>query len=387
MVCPVCHLEGKTSDFHGLSHSYQVVLNSCFAINDSKWLAYQEVLLLEGIQIYGYGNWDYIQKHIVSYSRFEVEKHFDLFFRKDFLHSEMKSFGKNNFKALYERILMLVVDKQSEALNRAEKEGINIDEKGCLYGQVMGYMPLRKEFDVEFDNEAELLLAEMEFDSDDSEEEIRIKKSILSLYELRLREREKRRNFVIERGLLDIEKRIREESVLSKEEKEVRGLLKPILRFQTDAEHKELINCLMANIELKRKWERLNDLQKAGVNSVEDLSNVVLKSTDYLELKKRSEFLINPKKERVSQKNNLAKIVNESKEREDNSFFEQEIDLCRKIDLPFETFLFAKEVLVLNCLKQGNVSKDEFKGQLNIDEKSFGQIYDFLLINGLIVEK
>lgn len=51
-------------------------------------------------------------------------------------------------------------------------------------------MPLRREFDVEYDNEAELLLAEMEFLDDDTEEEIKIKDNILEIYNKRLEERE-----------------------------------------------------------------------------------------------------------------------------------------------------------------------------------------------------
>lgn len=43
-------------------------------------------------------------------------------------------------------------------------------------------MPLREEFDVEYDNEAELLLAEMEFLEDDTEEEIKTKETVLKIY-------------------------------------------------------------------------------------------------------------------------------------------------------------------------------------------------------------
>lgn len=67
-------------------------------------------------------------------------------------------------------------------------------------------MPLRGDFDVEFDNDAELLLAEMEFNEDDKPGEIEMKYKILDLYNARLDERIKRKNFVIERGLLDLKK-------------------------------------------------------------------------------------------------------------------------------------------------------------------------------------
>ena len=33
--------------------------------------------------------------------------------------------------------------------------------------EIVGYMPKRGDFDIEFDNDAELLLAEMEFNDDD----------------------------------------------------------------------------------------------------------------------------------------------------------------------------------------------------------------------------
>ena len=50
-------------------------------------------------------------------------------------------------------------------------------------------MPLRREFDVEYDNEAELLLAEMEFLDTDTSEEHNIKLNILKVYNERLKER------------------------------------------------------------------------------------------------------------------------------------------------------------------------------------------------------
>ena len=65
-------------------------------------------------------------------------------------------------------------------------------------------MPLRADFDIEYDNDAELFLAEMEFTEEDSEQEISMKKKILEIYNKRLDERLKRKKFVIEREILDL---------------------------------------------------------------------------------------------------------------------------------------------------------------------------------------
>jgi transcriptional adapter 2-alpha len=67
-------------------------------------------------------------------------------------------------------------------------------------------MPKRGDFDIEFDNDAELLLAEMEFNDDDKPYEIEMKLKVLDIYNIRLDERMKRKKFVIERDLLNLKK-------------------------------------------------------------------------------------------------------------------------------------------------------------------------------------
>ena len=50
-------------------------------------------------------------------------------------------------------------------------------------------MPERRGFDVEFDNDAELLLAELEFTDDDNKIDIELKYKILDCYTARLDQR------------------------------------------------------------------------------------------------------------------------------------------------------------------------------------------------------
>lgn len=54
-------------------------------------------------------------------------------------------------------------------------------------------MPKRGDFEVEYDNDAELLLAEMEFNEDDSEEEKRMKCRLIDIYNKKLNERIRRK--------------------------------------------------------------------------------------------------------------------------------------------------------------------------------------------------
>ncbi len=75
-------------------------------------------------------------------------------------------------------------------------------KKDCQ--DVLGFQPKRGDFDQEYDMDAELLLADMEFHEDDTPENVKLKESVIELYNARLDERVRRKKFVIERGLLDL---------------------------------------------------------------------------------------------------------------------------------------------------------------------------------------
>ncbi|CAN0316651.1 unnamed protein product, partial [Discosporangium mesarthrocarpum] len=73
-------------------------------------------------------------------------------------------------------------------------------------GDLTGYWPLRGDFEHEHDNDAEKLLADMEFTAEDNEEERRLKLDVIKVYNQRLDEREERKRFVAEHNLLDYKK-------------------------------------------------------------------------------------------------------------------------------------------------------------------------------------
>ena len=62
-------------------------------------------------------------------------------------------------------------------------------------------------------------MAEMEFNDDDSEEEIKMKFRLIDLYNIKLTERIKRKEFVISRKLLDLKEQVRLDKGRTKEEK------------------------------------------------------------------------------------------------------------------------------------------------------------------------
>jgi transcriptional adapter 2-alpha len=85
--------------------------------------------------------------------------------------------------------------------------------------------------------DAELLLADMEFFEEDTEENILLKNSVIELYNARLDERIRRKKFVIDRGLLDLKRTQKKERKRSQEERDIINSMKIFARFNTEEEH------------------------------------------------------------------------------------------------------------------------------------------------------
>ena len=73
-------------------------------------------------------------------------------------------------------------------------------------GDLPGFLPLREDFDIEYDNDAEALLADLEFYDDEHPSEKELKHSVISIFNKKLDEREYRKRFAIDRGLVDFKR-------------------------------------------------------------------------------------------------------------------------------------------------------------------------------------
>lgn len=70
-------------------------------------------------------------------------------------------------------------------LTDALEDRNTVGKNGPSLFEMSGYNPKRQEFDIEYDNDAELLLAEMEFKDTDTEDERELKLRILRIYSKR----------------------------------------------------------------------------------------------------------------------------------------------------------------------------------------------------------
>ncbi|KAL9253792.1 Transcriptional adapter ADA2-like protein [Drosera capensis] len=130
-------------------------------------------------------------------------------------------------------------------------------EEGHPVMEFSGYNAKRHEFKIEYDNDAEQLLADMEFKDTDTEAEREIKLRVLRIYSRRLDERKRRKDFIIERNLLFPDPFLKS---LSPEERELCQQYRVFMRFHLKEEHEELLKNV---VEEHRIVKRIKDLQEA----------------------------------------------------------------------------------------------------------------------------
>ena len=98
---------------------------------------------------------------------------------------------------------LVIRDKGKETGKIKDKQELR-ERQALLPGaDLPGFMPLREDFDTEYENDAENLLADMEFSPDDHPTERELKLQIIKIYNAKLAQRDARKRFVIDRGLVD----------------------------------------------------------------------------------------------------------------------------------------------------------------------------------------
>ncbi|KAK4486781.1 hypothetical protein RD792_006636 [Penstemon davidsonii] len=312
--------------------------NLAFPLICSDWNADEEMLLLEGIEMYGFGNWNEVAEHVGTKSKSQCVDHYSLIYMnsKCFPLPDMsRVMGKNKEELLamarengeikkgattsgevdakeespfHARIKVEDQRKEGPAVHsslsissdtgavggssggkmstkagkrasgvvpsKEDLDAIKVEEfhadrsvgekkprtsgdEGVSLKELSGYNTKRQEFEIEYDNDAEQLLADMEFKETDTNAERELKLRVLRIYSKRLDERKRRKNFILERNLLYPDPF---EKNLTVEEKDMCHNYRVFMRFHSTEEHHELLRNV---VEEQRILNRIKILQEA----------------------------------------------------------------------------------------------------------------------------
>lgn len=312
--------------------------------------------------------------------------------------------------------------------------------------ELAGYMPRRGDFDIEWDNDAEKLIQDMEFSTSDPLEERQLKIKVLKIYNARLEERERRKQFLIDRNLLDYRKKLEEDNKLPADERDLVNRLRLFARFHSAEEHEEFIQNVLKAKRLRKEISKLQMYRRMGFTSLADAERFELDRTRRemhrlaceraeAEEKKAMETAkaqgiplssmlqsqnqdrnrrgLNPvatdprvganepiqnaavpSEEDEAMKNNTDSLTNNSKiEAFDiknlpgyELLSKKEIELCQRIEMVPKLYLEVKDALIRQSLA-ADLLDDERSSERTVhmvDVKKKGDVYDFILKSGWI---
>lgn len=201
-LCLECFSAGAIIAEHESDHPYELIDCGSFPIIDESWKAYEELALLEAIELFGIGSWTDIANAVETRSAEECSERYTRIYVENF-------FGRSAWNAI-DKSLYNVQDHTcthnqplSPSLSLPEKHKIvDIDREQQIR---LGYMPKRDDFEREFDNDAELLVSKLAVNAnDDTELDQSLKIAHINMYTDKLRERFRRKRIVLEYNLVKL---------------------------------------------------------------------------------------------------------------------------------------------------------------------------------------
>ena len=184
----------------------------------------------------------------------------------------------------------------------------------------MGYWEKRKDHDIEYKNEAEIQMSEIEFRENDNPENININYKNLKNYNNILDEREERKNLIIQKNLFDVRKQISFSKRLSKHDREIFQILKFNMKYLTKEQFLYIFENNILEKNIKTRLNQLIYYKNLGCNTYDEIQKYIneikkenIKNKEDSEIKQddkmrlRNSTIISTNKLSEIQKNNSKK--------------------------------------------------------------------------------
>ena len=473
-LCGDCFATGVKLDDHLPTHNYRVADCLEYSMFTKDWSVNEDLMLLEGIEKYGAGNWKTISEYMgtksvkqcdehywevymgrygcclpvetlipetspsgtTTYNKVETSKYIKEFglenkFNDKTVHSiplklpdkhatvQRSAEGDNYYYNLYEIPIYDNHKRGEEVLRDVPYNGVrasNIPGKKekesppPLPGSDLpGYMPLREDFDIEFENDAELIIADMEFSKDDHPSERELKLQVLQIYNEKLQERERRKRFVIDRNYVDFKAQQNLDRRRSKEERDLVARMKVFARFQTQEEHDAVVEGLLKARRLRKQIQLYQHYRKMGVRTIEQARQYETdrkkrddekkaqkqrEDTPYLYATGRTKTTSSSSTKRGrgrGSQDDDGEIGNTSSDHSNNndvaiskapgaqSLSPTELKLCCALPMLPIHYLAIKDAIVREAFRNGTITREGVRRVVNFSDEHYEIVYDFFV--------
>ncbi|WPK27528.1 hypothetical protein PUMCH_004920 [Australozyma saopauloensis] len=269
-LCVPCFASGSATLDHKPWHDYQIIEQNTYPIFDADWGADEELLLIQGCETFGLGNWQDIADHIGNRSKEEVEKHYNAVYLDSNLYPLPKM--DEDFSDILAHDFLLKRKHRLEERKNMPLPPPKIKPSASvpLCHEIQGYMPGRLEFDHEAENEAEVPVKDMIFDPDDLAGDIDLKLTVLDIYNSRLTTRAEKKRVLIANNLLEYRKNIANDKRKLKEEKEFLRKINAYIRIMTPQDFEAFSADLLTELRCRLRIQQLQNWRRNGITTQED---------------------------------------------------------------------------------------------------------------------
>lgn len=321
--CISCFSKGIEKDSHKQIHRYRVIPPFSFKFQESNWTITEELLFVDGCENSGIGNWLDISRNIKTKTPLEVEKHFyNVYSNTEFDDGMCELFDTK---------------QKSNPANHI----------------ISGYMPKRKSFEIEYENDIENKIKDIFFSETDTQYDVDLKKAVFDCYQTIIEKRKARFSFAEKWDLFESNEIQNLEKSLTRREKEFVSLIKPCSRFLTKKDFMKLVEGFLKEEKLKKEIRKLQEIQK-------------LKH----EAQKRK--CLEKKPLSISLSKNYDLLSKEEKE------------FCSLTRIYPDLYFKYKNIIITESELNNGLRKKDARKLLKIDVNKTSKLYDFFISAGWI---
>lgn len=384
---------------HENHHDYLIIRNEFPLIQNSGWSARQELQLLDMLLSCGYGNWSDISRRMRDKTIDECRSHYHEHYIDHQSLAELPKFRDNRTIETEPVPFLFKVEDLDEPPRFAPTSS--------NYKLLAGYNAVRSDFEVNFDNHAELLISDLkfnEFQKGDLNFELgqSLQVALLSSYNNRLKERFRRKRIIREHGLMAFRKTMRD---LQRYETTIGRAtcdrLAVFMQLTSGLDFDYILEGLHRAGELKSYINRLLEFRRNGLSK---FSSVPVYQTlekirqefekerrNYLtcgEYSWKSIVCVNSVVPIVAPPTNSQRKIPPPLQIQGLPMYDkltpEEKELCSTVRLIPQSYLEFRHQLVMENKKYGSLRLAQARVLLKIDVNKTRKIYDFLAERGFI---
>uniref|UniRef100_A0A3P8TC66 Transcriptional adapter n=1 Tax=Amphiprion percula TaxID=161767 RepID=A0A3P8TC66_AMPPE len=385
-LCPECFSAGAEIGNHRRWHGYQQVDGGRFSLwgpeAEGGWTSREEQSLLDAIEQYGFGNWEDMAAHVgASRTPQEVMEHYVTMY----IHGNL---GK---ACIPDSIPNRVTDHTCPSggpLSPSLTTPLPPLDISLAEQQQLGYMPLRDDYEIEYDQDAEKLISGLSVNYDDEDVEIEMKRAHVDMYVRKLRERQRRKNIARDYSLvpafLGRDKKDKEKekpgTKITKEEKEQRVRLRGLCQFMAHREFEDFFENMHKERLLRAKVRELQRYRRNGITRLEESAEYEA-ARHKREKRKENKSVVTSKRGKEGKDGEFAAIENLTGF---ELLSDREKVLCNSLNLSPARYLTVKTIIIKDHLqkRQGILAKSRLPSYL--DKVLKKRILTFLTESGWI---